>query len=364
MPDPVISEIKYLGVGTLDFVEVRIPDDYPDPANLRLVIYDRTHNGSTTASPGASDIHNVTAVGTLYTEDVDGDGNDDDGVLHYTIGTSENGTNIFLHAQDAVGLYNVATGATYGFYNWSGASYTASTATGDPFAGQTATLLSSTGQVSGVTSLERQANGDYTVATTPDPGSSYICFTQGTQILTVNGERPVEALCIGDEVITKDRGALKVRWIGQRRLTGLCTPNQSNQPITIKAHAFGPGVPRCDTSLSPNHAVLNTHWKAALYFGESEVLTAAKGLLGADYAYRSAQTSVTYYHLLLDNHSLIRANGLWSESLYLGSECMKMLEPDSRSQIFDLFPTLGGDLGGYGQTARQQIKPHEAALLM
>ncbi|MEO0369014.1 MAG: hypothetical protein AAF197_09555, partial [Pseudomonadota bacterium] len=70
-----ISEIKYLGSGTLDFLEVRVPDDYPDPENLRLVIYDRTHDGSTTASPAASDIYNVTTDGLLYTEDTDTDGN-------------------------------------------------------------------------------------------------------------------------------------------------------------------------------------------------------------------------------------------------------------------------------------------------
>jgi hypothetical protein len=364
MSDPVISEIKYLGNGDLDFLEVRIPDDYPDPANLRLVIYDLSHNGSTTASPAASDIYNITAVGTLYTEDTDGDGNDDDGILHYTIGSAENGTNIRLHMQDAVGLYNVVTGETYGLYNWSGSSYTVSTASGDPFAGQVAELLDGTGQVTGTTSLERQEDGTYALATTPAPGSSYICFTEGTQILTVDGEILVEALCVGDEVITKDAGPQKVRWIGRKSLSGLGPINQSNQPITIKAHAFGPNVPSRDTKLSPNHAILNDHWKASLYFGDTEVLMAAKGLLNTDYAFRSPVPSVTYFHILLDQHNLLQANGLWSESLYLGSECMKMLSPPNRSEIFDLFPQLGGELYGYGQTARQQVQSDVAALLI
>ncbi|WP_299024266.1 Hint domain-containing protein [uncultured Sulfitobacter sp.] len=364
MPDPVISEIKYLGGGPLDFLEVRVPDDYPDPANLRLVIYDLSHNGSTSASPAAADVYNITSVGNLYTEDVDSDGNDDDGVLHYTIGQSENGTNIRLHMQDAVGLYNVVTGETYGLYNWSGASYTVSTASGDPFAGQVAELLDTTGQVSGVTSLERQANGDYTLQTTPEPGSSYICFTEGTQILTTGGNRAVEDLRIGDEVVTKDAGAQKIRWIGRKDLMGLDLSGQSNQPITIKAHAFGQGVPSCDTKVSPNHAILNTHWKASLFFGDAEVLTTAKSLLNADYAYRSTVASVSYFHILLDRHNLVQANGLWAESLYLGSECMKMLSPVCRSQIFNMFPQLGGDISGYGQTVRQQVKPDVGALLI
>lgn len=364
MPNPVISEIKYLGNGDLDFLEVRVPDDYPDPANLRLVIYDLSHNGSTTASPATTDIYNITTVGTLYTEDTNSDGNDDDGILHYTVGSSENGTNIRLHAQDAVGLYNVVTGETYGLYNWSGSSYTVSTASGDPFAGQVAEQLNTTGQATGTTSLERQVNGDYTLATAPDPGSSYICFTKGTQILTVDGEVPVEALCVGDEVITKDAGPQKIRWIGRKDLNGLGPTNQNNQPITIKAHAFGPNIPRRDTKLSPNHAILNDHWKASLYFGDTEILMAAKSLLNADYAFRSPVASVSYFHILLDQHNLVQANGLWSESLFLGSECMRMLSPPSRSEIFELFPKLGGELYGYGQTARQQVKANVAELLI
>jgi hypothetical protein len=42
---------------------------------------------------------------------------------------------------------------------------------------------------------------------------------------------------------------------------------------------------------------------------------------------------------------------------------MQMLTPRSRTQIFDLFPRLSGNLGGYGQMARTQIKPKEAVLL-
>ncbi len=364
MADPVISEIKYLGGGTLDFLEVRVPDDYPDPGNLRLVIYDRNHNGSTTASPAASDIYDVTADGLLYTEDTDNDGNDDDGVLHYTFGTSENGTTIFLHAQDAVGLYNVVTGETYGLYNWSGAPYTVSTASGDPFAGQTATLLDNTGQVTGLTSLERQDDGTYTVAQPPVPGSSYICFTKGTQILTVNGEQPVESLSVGDTVVTKDLGARKILWIGQATFNGSEALPENLRPITIKAHAFGPNVPSRDTDLSPNHAVLQDHWKAALHFGQREVLTVAKSLVVSDVAVWRNVASVTYFHILLESHSLIQANGMWSESLFLGDQSMEMLTPGSRSEIFDQIPQIGGGLEGYGPKARYQLKPREYSLLV
>lgn len=364
MADPVISEIKYFGNGPLDFLEVRIPDDYPDPENLRLVIYDRTHNGSNSASPAAADIYDITAVGNLYTEDVDGIPGDDDGILHYTIGSSENGTNIRLHANDAVGLYNSATGETYGLYSWGAAPYTVSTASNDPFAGETATLLDNTGQINGVSSFERLDTGEYVLATTPNPGSSYICFTEGTRILTTNGEVSVEHLSLGDEAITKDHGALPIRWIGRTNFVGLGPDHRSVQPITIRAHAFGRNIPARDTKLSDNHAILADHWKAALYFGAQEVLTPAKSLLNAEYAFRASQPEVSYFHILLDRHSLVRANGMWCESLFLGSECMTMLTPQGRAQIFEAFPSVDGSLQGYGPRARQQISPRETALIL
>lgn len=356
MPDPVISEIKYLGNGNVDFLEVRIPDDYPDPENLVLVIYDKDDSGSLIATPAPSDVYNVTADGLAYPTDA----NDQN---HFTFGTTENGTTIFLHAEDAVGLYNSVTGETYGLYNWSGMDYTVSTASGDPFAGQTATQLDNAGQIRDVTSFQLQGNGGYAVSSTPDPGESIICFAQGTQILTQTGERGVETLRAGDVVITKDAGAQTIRWIGQRRFVDIGPAHPDIQPVTIKAHAFGQNVPSRDTRLSPNHAVLNDHWNAQIYFGAKEVLTPAKSLLHADFAFRGAERSVTYFHILLDEHGLLLANGMWCESLFLGSQCMEMLSPFARSEVLGLFADLGGSLEGYGRKVRQQLKPKEARLL-
>ncbi|MEL6683584.1 MAG: Hint domain-containing protein, partial [Pseudomonadota bacterium] len=79
---------------------------------------------------------------------------------------------------------------------------------------------------------------------------------------------------------------------------------------------------------------------------------------------RAIRSDVTYFHILLDHHSLIKANGMWTESLYLGSECMKMLSPGSRSEIFDLFPHLIGNLGGFGQKVRYQPKSNQVSLLI
>lgn len=363
MANPVISEIKYFGGGTLDMVEIRVPDDYPDPENLVMVIYDRTHNGSTTASPSASDIYNVTADGLEYTEDTNGDGDDDDGVLHYTFGTSENGDTIRLHAQDAVGLYNSVTGETYGLYSF-GNDYTVSTNSGDPFAGVASENLDTTGQVNGVTSLEREAGGNYTTNSSPDPGESYVCFTRDTLILTDTGERPIQSLQIGDQVMTKDAGLQPIRWIGNRRFANMDRSHTHLQPIMIKAHAFGPNVPAQDTKLSPNHAILNDSWKNTLYFAQDEVLALVKGLTNSDFVHGCTDCDVTYYHILLDQHELVLSNGMWAESLFLGDESLEMLSGSGRAEVFEIFPELRSNLDGYGRKARQVLRPKEAALLV
>ena len=222
--------------------------------------------------------------------------------------------------------------------------------------------MDNTGQVRDQSSLEVQPDGTYALQTTPGPGSGFICFAKGTHIMTACGARAIETLSFGDEVVTKDHGLQQIRWIGSRTLHDAGRLADQDMPITIQANAFGPGVPHRATQFSPNHAVLLEDWRASIYFGEDEVLTAAKSLLNADFAHRARRREVTYFHILLDQHSLVQANGMWAESLYLGDQCMHMLSPDYRAQIQNIFPHIRGNLGGYGQTTRQVVRPHHASL--
>ena len=197
--DPVISEIKYLGAGSLDFLEVRIPDDYPDPENLVLTIYDRTHDGSSSATPSANDMYQIASDGSTAQD------TSADGMTHYIVGQAYDGTTIRLHAQDAVGLYNSATGETYGLYSF-GQNYTVSPAalqpdglTPDPFAGQATTVLTANDSVGD--SLAIDAGGSYTPTDTPDAGSSVVCFCDGVKIMTSTGQIADERLRVGDLVL-------------------------------------------------------------------------------------------------------------------------------------------------------------------
>lgn len=47
-----------------------------------------------------------------------------------------------------------------------------------------------------------------------------------------------------------------------------------------------------------------------------------------------------YFHILLDSHAIIVAEGALTESLYIGKEALKTLSEEAREEIYSLFPEL------------------------
>ncbi|MEM7178705.1 MAG: Hint domain-containing protein, partial [Pseudomonadota bacterium] len=190
--------------------------------------------------------------------------------------------------------------------------------------------------------------------TTTEP--ALICFTSGTRILTPGGWVPVERIGIGDLVVTKDKGARAVRWIGKRRVGADRLARQPQlRPIRIERDRMGPGQPRRDLQLSPQHRVLVSGWEADLLFGQAEVLVAAKAL-----GTTVAVAEVTYIHLLFDGHEIVWAEGLACESLHPGDTAMRGLDAASRGEILAIFPELGDEAGRQSRRlARPELKPRE-----
>lgn len=358
--EPAISEIKYLGAGTEDFIEVRIPDDYPDPENLVLIIYDRNDDGSTTATSDPADEYIVILDLTPIYD------TEDDGYTHYVVGTDYNGTTIYLHQNDAVGLYNQVTGETYGLYSF-GNPYTVSEAvdapngSADPFAGQDTTVLPTT---NGGESLGLNPDGSYSVIT-PTPGSSFICFGAGTMIATPQGERPIETLRPGDLVETKDNGPMPIQWIGASSLILRNDQREQLSPICLPKGCLGPNRPNQDLYLSPNHGVLWQDGVTELFFGQADALIDAKALQGTLGIRQDLRNVVTYYHILLEGHQLICSNGLWSESLFRGDQTDLVAMKSRHRELIAIFgqEALQGS-GHSSKTVRRRLKNHEARVLI
>ncbi len=191
-------------------------------------------------------------------------------------------------------------------------------------------------------------------------GSLVICFCAGTQVLTPDGEVPVERLRPGDRVITRDHGAQPVRWVGITRLT----PGPEMAPVLVRAGALGPGRPAKDLRVSPQHRLLLSGPEVALVAGASEVLVPAVHLVDGDSILREeVEGPVTYVHVMFDRHEVIWSEGQPSESFHPGTRGMAALDAPVRRELLALFPDLSRDPASYGPTARPALRRHEARLL-
>ena len=178
------------------------------------------------------------------------------------------------------------------------------------------------------------------------PGNlSGICFARGSFIETEDGAKPVEDLVVGDLVMTKDHGLQPIRWIGSAwRSAAMLRQNPKLAPIKIAKDTFGPGRPQQDLLVSPQHRVLVEAPAARAAFGSDEILVAARHLCALEgVAPVESGSGVQYFHILLDRHEIIYANGLETESLYLGAQALKTLSPEALDEIEQLFPGLSAE---------------------
>jgi hypothetical protein len=136
-----------------------------------------------------------------------------------------------------------------------------------------------------------------------------ICFLRGTRIWTPNGERKVEDLRINDLVVTSSGEAKPIQWMWGRRFE-----RQSGQkwpenivPIRVARSALGPNTPHRDLFLSQKHC---------LYL--DGVLIPVVDLLNNSTITRCSaedQRDIDYFHIKLERHSVIYAEGAACETL-------------------------------------------------
>ena len=130
------------------------------------------------------------------------------------------------------------------------------------------------------------------------------CFARGTPILTPHGYRPVESFSPGDPVVTAFGQTRPVRWLGWRTLDLAGATGHEAWPVLIAPHAFGPGRPARALRLSPNHCL----------FLEGVLIPVTALVNGVTITRERGAKAASYYHLELDRHDILLADGLACES--------------------------------------------------
>jgi len=190
-------------------------------------------------------------------------------------------------------------------------------------------------------SIQRDGDGADTFVNdqTPTPGTSNVCFTRGTHMATPDGPRLIEDLRPGDVLLTRDHWAQRIKWIWARyRTQEDIAANDKLHTVRIRKGALGGGLPERVLHVSRQHRMLVRSKVAQRLFGCDEVLVAAKDLTrlpGIDIV--APKMGVTYYHILMDNHEILFAEGAPAESLYLGGEALNAMEPAARAELCAIF---------------------------
>ena len=169
-----------------------------------------------------------------------------------------------------------------------------------------------------------------------------VCFTRGTLIETVAGPVPVEQLAAGDMLRTMDHGFQPVRLVCSTACDSIDLQlRPAIRPVRITAGALGNGLPRRDLLVSPQHRMLICSRIAERMFGTTEVLIPAIRLTALPGVFiDESVTEVEYFHVLLDDHEVIFAEGAPSESLLTGPEALRRVGAAAREEIRALFPQI------------------------
>lgn len=153
-----------------------------------------------------------------------------------------------------------------------------------------------------------QQDGDWNVA---NAAQELPCFVTGTRIATQSGQIAVERLAAGDTVLTASGAVATVRWIGRSIVSRVFADPVRVLPVRIMRGALGENLPAADLYVSPGHALVL-----------DGLLVEAVALVNGTTIVRDTDHELvfSYYHVELDNHDVLLAEGVAAESFLDGIE--------------------------------------------
>jgi Hint domain-containing protein len=161
------------------------------------------------------------------------------------------------------------------------------------------------------------------------------CMLRGTRVLTSRVAQRVENLSIDDRVMTL-RGERPIKWIGRQYFSQGRSARwpDSVHPIRVSRSALADNVPHTDLYLSPMHALLI-----------DDVLIEVKDLVNGTSIARAVpedMTDIEYFHIELETHEVIFAEGAPVETLLVahGRESFSNFVEYERLYGQDLGPAM------------------------
>jgi len=188
------------------------------------------------------------------------------------------------------------------------------------------------------------------------------CFLSGTRIKTPEGEINIEELRIGDHVLTASGEAKPIKFIGRRWLLRERPGpwKKGEGPVKISRFAIDGKAPHSDLYISPEHAI---------YI--DDILIPARNLVNGVTIVADAKPealSLTYFHIELDTHEAILAEGLAVESFRLDNQLTHAYWFDNADEYVRLYGPPGEPPAPFApilryRRSRQELASHMRSAL-
>ena len=171
----------------------------------------------------------------------------------------------------------------------------------------------------------------------------------------------------GDLVHTRDHGLQPIRWIeSSTQSLSKLRGKPDLWPVRISPGALAPGCPDRDLVVSQQHRLLVSGPHVELNFGTGEALAPARSLCHLPgIEVMEPVDDVEYFHILLDRHEILSAEGAPAESLFLGEEALRSMTSEGLQELAEIFSgthTAGSSC--FGRAARLMLNAKEALTLV
>lgn len=142
-------------------------------------------------------------------------------------------------------------------------------------------------------------------------GGVITCFLSGSLIRTGRGLVEVENLTVGDSVAVfgpdgEQQGWKSVKWVGQGHaiVRSDLPDDEAGWPVRIRRHALAENVPQKDLLVTSEHCLML----------DGHFIPARMLVNGVSVSYDRSFTSYDYWHVEVEPHSIIEADGVLTES--------------------------------------------------